>query len=70
MFFIFIGIKCPLGRIVAWHQSGCEPQVMGLGPIDAVKGLMKKLSWSMEDVDLFELNEAFAAQSLAVSYSA
>ncbi len=54
---------------MAWHQSGCEPQVMGLGPIDAVKGLMKKLSWSMEDVDLFELNEAFAAQSLAVSLS-
>uniref|UniRef100_A0A5K3F7P7 Acetyl-CoA acetyltransferase, cytosolic n=1 Tax=Mesocestoides corti TaxID=53468 RepID=A0A5K3F7P7_MESCO len=61
-----LGLKCPLGRIVAWHQSGCEPHVMGLGPIESVKGLMEKLSWSMDDVDLFELNEAFAAQSLAV----
>nr|CDS31564.1 acetyl coenzyme A acetyltransferase cytosolic [Hymenolepis microstoma] len=61
-----LGLRCPLGRIVAWHQSGCEPQVMGLGPIDSVKGLMDKLSWSVDDVDLFELNEAFAAQSLAV----
>ncbi|KAM3179272.1 hypothetical protein ACTXT7_000945 [Hymenolepis weldensis] len=60
------GLRCPLGRIVAWHQSGCEPQVMGLGPIDSVKGLMENLSWSVDDVDLFELNEAFAAQSLAV----
>ncbi|VDL58563.1 unnamed protein product [Hymenolepis diminuta] len=55
-----------MGRIVAWHQSGCEPQVMGLGPINSVKGLMENLSWSVDDVDLFELNEAFAAQSLAV----
>lgn len=62
----YAGLRCPLGRIVAWHQSGCEPQVMGLGPIDSVKGLMEKLSWSVDDVDLFELNEAFAAQSLAV----
>ncbi|CDS42072.1 acetyl coenzyme A acetyltransferase cytosolic [Echinococcus multilocularis] len=61
-----LGLRCPLGRIVAWHQSGCEPQVMGLGPIDSVKGLMEKLSWSVDDVDLFELNEAFAAQTLAV----
>ncbi|VDM22413.1 unnamed protein product [Hydatigera taeniaeformis] len=61
-----LGLKCSLGRIVAWHQSGCEPQVMGLGPIDSVKGLMEKLSWSVDDVDLFEVNEAFAAQSLAV----
>ncbi|KAL5109670.1 Acetyl-CoA acetyltransferase cytosolic [Taenia crassiceps] len=61
-----LGLRCPLGRIVAWHQSGCDPQVMGLGPIDSVKGLMEKLSWSVDDVDLFELNEAFAAQSLAV----
>ncbi|VDN97001.1 unnamed protein product [Rodentolepis nana] len=61
-----LGLRCPLGRIMGWHQSGCEPLVMGLGPIDAVKGLMDKLSWSVEDVSLFELNEAFAAQSLAV----
>lgn len=40
---------------------------MGLGPIDSVKALMTKLSWCVDDVDLFEVNEAFAAQSLAVS---
>ncbi|KAM7537830.1 hypothetical protein Aperf_G00000074818 [Anoplocephala perfoliata] len=61
-----LGLRCPLGRIVGWHQSGCEPHVMGLGPIYSVKALMEKLSWSVDDVNLFELNEAFAAQSLAV----
>ena len=68
MYFLFIkGLCCPLGRIVDWEQSGCEPQVMGLGPIGAIKSLLKKLSWSINDIDYFELNEAFSAQCLAVS---
>ncbi|KAH8372506.1 hypothetical protein KR093_011775 [Drosophila rubida] len=59
------GIK-PLAKIVGWTQSGIEPNVMGLGPVTSVEALLAKLNWSREDVDLYELNEAFAAQSLAV----
>ncbi len=56
----------PLVRIVSWSSVGVEPSLMGLGPIDAVKFALKKAQWKLEDVDLFEINEAFAAQSLAV----
>ncbi|XP_066903223.1 acetyl-CoA acetyltransferase, cytosolic [Halyomorpha halys] len=56
----------PKVKIVGFAQGGLEPRVMGLGPIPAVKNLLKKISWSIEDVDLFELNEAFSAQSIAV----
>lgn len=57
----------PLARIVAFAQTGCEPKVMGAGPITAVPAVLKKAGWSIDDVDLFELNEAFAAQSLSVN---
>lgn len=56
----------PLGRVVSWAQAGVDPSVMGLGPIPAVRKALEKAGWSVSDVDLFELNEAFAAQSLAV----
>ena len=56
----------PLARIVSWSSVGVEPSLMGLGPIDAVKSALKKAKWKIEDVDLFEINEAFAAQSIAV----
>lgn len=56
----------PLGRIVAWAQAGVDPSVMGTGPIPATKKALEKAGWSVSDVDLFELNEAFAAQSCAV----
>lgn len=56
----------PLAKIVGWAQSGIEPKVMGLGPVTAVEALLAKIGWSRDDVDLYELNEAFAAQSLAV----
>ncbi|BFF98359.1 acetyl-CoA acetyltransferase cytosolic [Drosophila madeirensis] len=59
------GLK-PLAKIVGWTQSGIEPRVMGLGPVTAVEALLTKISWKREEVDLYELNEAFAAQSLAV----
>ncbi|KAH8408723.1 hypothetical protein KR215_011482 [Drosophila sulfurigaster] len=59
------GLK-PLAKIAGWTQSGIEPNVMGLGPVTAVEALLTKLNWSRDDVDLYELNEAFAAQSLAV----
>ena len=56
----------PLVKIVSWASCGVEPSLMGLGPIPAVKEALKKASWKIEDVDLFEINEAFAAQSIAV----
>ena len=56
----------PLAKIVSWSSVGVEPTLMGLGPIDAVKLALKKANWKIEDVDLFEINEAFAAQSIAV----
>ena len=56
----------PLAKIVSWSSVGVEPSLMGLGPIDAVKFALKKANWKVEDVDLFEINEAFAAQSIAV----
>jgi acetyl-CoA C-acetyltransferase len=56
----------PLAKIVSWSSVGVEPSLMGLGPIDAVKFALKKANWKIEDVDLFEINEAFASQSIAV----
>ncbi len=56
----------PLAKIVSWASVGVEPSLMGLGPIDAVKSALQKANWKIEEVDLFEINEAFAAQTLAV----
>ncbi len=56
----------PLARVVSWSSIGVEPSLMGLGPIDAVKIAVKKANWKIEEIDLFEINEAFAAQSIAV----
>ena len=56
----------PMGKIVSWATCGVEPSLMGLGPISAVKIAIKKAKWNIHDIDLFEINEAFAAQSIAV----
>jgi acetyl-CoA C-acetyltransferase len=56
----------PLAKIVSWASVGVDPSLMGLGPIKAVKEAVNKAKWNLEDVDLFEINEAFAAQSIAV----
>ena len=56
----------PLVKIVSWATCGVEPSLMGLGPIPAVNIALRKATWKIEDVDLFEINEAFAAQSIAV----
>ena len=56
----------PLAKILSWATCGVEPSLMGLGPIPAVNTALKKANWKIEDVDLFEINEAFAAQSIAV----
>ena len=56
----------PLVKIVSWATCGVEPSLMGLGPISAVRIALKKAKWEIEDIELFEINEAFAAQSIAV----
>ena len=56
----------PLVKIVSWATCGVDPSLMGLGPIPAVKMALDKARWKIEDVDLFEINEAFAAQSIVV----
>ena len=56
----------PLVKIVSWASVGVDPSVMGLGPIDAVRKAVKKANWNLNEIDLFEINEAFAAQSIAV----
>ncbi len=55
----------PLARVVTSAVAGVEPQRMGVGPVHATRKLLKRAGLSIEDIDLFELNEAFAAQSLA-----
>ena len=56
----------PLVKVLSWASCGVQPSLMGLGPIPAVNMALKKAGWKIEDVDLFEINEAFAAQSIAV----
>ena len=56
----------PLAKLVSWASVGVDPSEMGLGPIEAVKKSVKKAKWNLKDIDLFEINEAFAAQSIAV----
>lgn len=58
-----LGYK-PLARVVASAVAGCDPSYMGLGPIPAIQKVLKRAGLKIEDIDLFELNEAFAAQSI------
>ena len=60
-----LGLK-PLARIVDWAVAGVPPEIMGIGPVPAVKKLLERTGMSLSDIGLIELNEAFAAQSLAV----
>ena len=57
----------PLARIVSWATAGVDPAVMGTGPIPASRMALEKAGWSVEDLDLVEANEAFAAQACAVN---
>jgi acetyl-CoA C-acetyltransferase len=56
----------PLARIVAWASAGVDPRVMGIGPVPAVRKLLDRTGLTLDDFDLVEINEAFAAQVLAV----
>ena len=58
------GMK-PLARIVAWNRVGCDPSIMGIGPVEAIRGALKAANLTLQDMDFVEINEAFAAQYLA-----
>ena len=56
----------PLAKIVSWGVAGVDPSIMGIGPVPASKKALEKAGLRLADIDIFEFNEAFAAQSLAV----
>jgi acetyl-CoA acetyltransferase family protein len=56
----------PMGRIVSWAYAGVEPEIMGIGPVPATRAALDKAGLSLSDIDLVEVNEAFAGQYLAV----
>lgn len=60
-----LGLK-PMARFVAFATAGCLPEEMGIGPVYAIPKVLKLAGLTLEDIDIFELNEAFAAQSLAI----
>jgi acetyl-CoA C-acetyltransferase len=57
----------PLGRLVAYSHAGVEPRIMGMGPVPAVRKVLDRAGLKLDEIDLFEVNEAFAAQALAVA---
>jgi acetyl-CoA C-acetyltransferase len=59
--------RSPLARILSYASAGVDPKVMGIGPVTAVRQALERAGLGISDIDLFELNEAFAAQSLAVT---
>ena len=61
-----LGLK-PLARIKAYSSAGLDPTIMGMGPVSATQLCLKKAGWTHQDLDLMEINEAFAAQAIAVN---
>ncbi len=59
-----LGLK-PMGKVISWANGGLDPAYMGLGPIPAIKKALKKANMTLDQIDLIELNEAFASQSIA-----
>ena len=57
----------PLGRLVAYSHAGVEPQILGIGPVPAVHAVLERAGLKLDEIDVFEVNEAFAAQALAVT---
>jgi len=56
----------PLGRLISWAVVGVEPEMMGIGPAPAIRAALKRADLTLDEIDLFEINEAFASQYLAV----
>ena len=61
-----LGLK-PLARIKAYSSAGLDPSIMGMGPVPASQLCLKKAGWTPQDLELMEVNEAFAAQAIAVN---
>ncbi len=61
-----LGAK-PIARIISYASAGVDPKIMGIGPVPAATQALKKAGLTVDDIDLIEANEAFAAQSLAVA---
>ena len=59
------GLK-PLARLISWGSVGCDPKIMGIGPAGAIRKTLEKVGLKQDEIDLFEVNEAFAAQFLSV----
>ncbi len=57
----------PIGRLIGYAHAGVEPRIMGIGPVPAVRTVLERTGIKLDDIDVFEVNEAFAAQALAVS---
>ena len=57
----------PMAKLVSWGQGGVDPKIMGVGPVPASRQAMQKAGLTIDDIDLVEANEAFAAQSIAVA---
>ena len=60
------GLK-PMAKLVSWGQGGVDPKIMGVGPVPASRRAMERAGVTIDDIDLIEANEAFAAQSIAVA---
>ena len=60
------GLK-PMARIASYGWVGCDPSIMGIGPVEAVRLALRRSGWKLEDIDLIEANEAFAAQAMSVA---
>ncbi len=58
--------KKPLGRVVSWAVTGCDPEIMGIGPVPASRKALERAGMTLDQIDLIEINEAFAGQILAV----
>jgi acetyl-CoA C-acetyltransferase len=61
-----LGLK-PMARVKAYSSAGLDPSIMGMGPVPASQLCLKKAGWTAQDLDLMEINEAFAAQAIAVN---
>ena len=59
--------RSPMGKLIGYAHAGVEPRIMGMGPVPAVRNVLDRTGLKIEEIDVFEVNEAFAAQALAVS---